>query len=106
MSLAMLFMAVLPSCSIKKHLDEGEYLVHKNKIKVEQNKGIDEALPNKEVLQDIPFQQPNRRFLGVWALRAWFQRDVRNEEDIVKRKNLRSWIQRSIGEVCFYQSAR
>ena len=99
MSLAVLFMAVLPSCSMKKHLDEGEYLVHKNKIKIEQNKGIDEALPNKEVLQDIPFQQPNRRFLGVWALRAWFQRDIRNEEDIVKRKSLRSWIQRSIGEV-------
>ena len=49
-------------------------------------------------MPDIPFQQPNRRFLGVWALRAWFQRDVRGDDTELKGKSLRTWIKRSIGE--------
>lgn len=90
--------AMFSSCSMRRNLQDGEYLVWKNKVVVEENKGLDEGLPQKELLPDIPFQQPNRRFLGVWALRAWFQRDVRGDDTELKGKSLRTWIKRSIGE--------
>ena len=82
----------------RRSLNEGEYLVWKNKIVVEENKGLNEGLPQQELLSDIPFQQPNRRLLGVWALRAWFQREVRGDNTEIQGKSLRSWIKRSIGE--------
>ena len=83
---------------MRRNLNEGEYLVWKNKIVVEENKGLNEGLPQQELLSDIPFQQPNRRLLGVWALRAWFQREVRGDGTEIQGKSLRSWIKRSIGE--------
>ena len=83
---------------MRRNLQDGEYLVWKNKIVVEENKGLNEGLPQQELLSDIPFQQPNRRFLAYGLLRAWFQRDVRGDDTEIQGKSLRTWIKRSIGK--------
>ena len=71
--LILVFVAVLPSCSVTKLIPEGQYLVTKNKVHIVYPDSIRKILKVKQsqALDYIPLSQtPNSRVLGA-DFRTW-----------------------------------
>ena len=67
---------MLSSCSVSRHLSEGEYLLDKVKIVSEDNKDLTSQLKSKVVMQ------PNTRFLGLirWPLRLYCMSGIKDNK--------------------------
>ena len=55
---------IVAGCSVTRHIPQGEYLLHKNKIETDQSVPRDERISADEIDRYIR-QQPNKRFLGT-----------------------------------------
>jgi len=60
------------SCGTIKHLKEGETLLRKNKIVVEDKKNVDNYNTLSYELGTQTYQKPNSRFLGLPSLGPWY----------------------------------
>jgi len=90
---ALLFIAIsvaLSSCNITRHVPEGQYLLVKNKVEID-NKKID-----TDELYGIIKQKPNRKILGLIR----FHLGVYNYANTKKEKDskFREWLKNTIGE--------
>lgn len=94
--LSILFISLiifLTSCSITRHLDEGQALLVKNKIAVES---IDSIADNRSLtgdLYDLAIQEPNDKMLGIFRFRLRVHNMTR---DTTKRFN--RWLNKKGGE--------
>ncbi|MCD6596065.1 MAG: BamA/TamA family outer membrane protein [Bacteroidales bacterium] len=78
---------IFQSCSQTRYVPEGEYLLQKNKLKVDRNKDID-----KSEMQSYIKQSTNNEILGV-KLKLWLY----NRSNIDKDLWIHKWL-RKIGE--------
>lgn len=80
---AVLFMVLLSSCRINKHLRENEFLVQKNSIK---HNGT--TIDNTE-LEAFIRQKPNRKFLKLVRFNLWLYNQV-DQQKMIKHKEKRN----------------
>lgn len=82
MALALVAASILVSCNPTKRLAGDEYLLKKNKIKFDEKPKVD-----RDDLEDVLRQEPNRKILGVrFYLRAY---NVPNPEKFDRRNKKR-----------------
>ncbi len=92
-SIPVLFL--LGSCQITKHLNEGQQLVTKNKVKIKSKEKITDRRALEYELETIVKQLPNEKFLGLFRTRLWFYFRTDDPGDTTK---IDRWIQRKIAE--------
>ena len=67
--IVLFFAAALASCSIMRHVPEGEYLLKANEIRTDKKVPKKERITSDEISKYIQ-QSPNKKFFGI-NLRAW-----------------------------------
>jgi outer membrane protein insertion porin family len=82
----------LGSCKVTRHLDEGAYLLKKNKILIVDSDSFKDGRSIEYDLYDFTYPRPNKRFLGYYfKLRTWYgSRDT--------SKGFNRWLRRRIAE--------
>ena len=83
-----MFILQLFSCKTTRFVDDGEYLLQKNTIELDNN-----TIDKKE-LESYYRQQPNKKFLMVFK----FPLATYNFSKLGKERKLKKWIRRVIGE--------
>ena len=102
--LAVLAMATLYSCSVKKYIPEGEYLFRGGKVKLQ------DSVKNKDIpglekeLKSMLYPEPNTRFLGLYpGLHYHFKAQKKIGQN--KKPNfILRWLNKKIGEEPAYFS--
>jgi len=70
------------SCGTLKHLEEGETMLRKNKIEVEDKKNVDNINGLKFELNSLIYQKPNSKFLGVLpSFGPWYYYRIQAKSD-------------------------
>lgn len=96
----LLFLIVacaLPSCKVAKNLPEGQTLLVKNKVVIENKKQLPVLVRDKvrEDLSNIAAQKPNRKFLGILPFRMWLYYNATQKKKLTK---FRQWLIDKVGE--------
>lgn len=83
---------ILPSCNPYKQLSEGEYLLHRNKVKSDVN--LDQGIEANENVNSIIKQKANRRILGIFR----FHLSVYTIGNKGKPNKFKNWLKNTVGE--------
>ena len=71
LAFVILWGAFLSSCSPTKHLNEGEYLLRKNSLKIQSDRALTRRGELRENLERLIIQKPNTRLLGIIPYKVW-----------------------------------
>ena len=86
---------IVAGCSVTRHIPQGEYLLHKNKVEADEEVPRDERISADEIDRYIR-QKPNKRFLGTnFYLWTYFSANPEKE-------NWWNNLKRRIGEAPVY----
>lgn len=84
---------LLSSCSSTKHLNEGEYLLVKNKITTNKK-----DLPSKGDLYYLAKPVSNHQFLGLFPLKAAVYQSLSPKKEGAKERKWKQWMRKTFGE--------
>lgn len=84
----ILIVLALAGCSPARHLPEDQYLLHRNRIH------LDDTSVNKDDLRSFVRQRPNRRILGFYR----FHLNIYQFADRGRDTGIRNWMKHTIGE--------
>lgn len=94
--LLWMFLAVaFTGCNITRNIDEGEYLLHKNKIEIDKSRtGLKDTGISPDELSGLTQQKPNRRFLGFIRFGVW----VNSVTGKGRPTRFKKWIDKNLGK--------
>ena len=85
---------ILTSCNNTRYLAADESLVHRNRIELETDAGFRQRNLLNDQLDDLPYQIPNKRFLGLTKTRLW----IFNRANTKRETKFWWWLKNKVGE--------
>lgn len=90
---------MLHSCSIKKHIPEGERLYTGASVTIEADSSIQNVEQLKQELETVLRPNPNSKFLGTYPGLYYYYKTQKENPGFINR-----WLYKQIGEKPVYQS--
>lgn len=96
---ALLVLAILYSCSVKKYIPEGELLYRGGNITVQDTVKIKNKSGLEDELKSLLYPEPNTKLLGLYPGLHYYYKSQQKELGFINR-----WINKKIGEEPVYLS--